>query len=68
MTKRITQPQTGTLAYWKDRALRAEAALRDICFMDLRPDFEDGNDIILSWKGNKADWERARAIDKASQS
>lgn len=42
-------------------AARLRSALEAICFDDLRPDFEDGQDIVLRWVGNKADWERARA-------
>ena len=50
--------------------LLLEEALTALCPDDLRADFEDGQDIVLRWTGNKADWERARAlvrkIDEAS--
>ena len=32
-----------------------------ICFGDLRDDFEDGQDIVLRWTGNRSDWQALRA-------
>ena len=37
-----------------------EAALA-VCFSDLRDGFQDGDDIVLRWSGNIADWQRLRA-------
>jgi hypothetical protein len=37
-----------------------EAALA-VCFSDLRDGFQDGDDIVLRWFGNIADWQRLRA-------